>query len=120
MLTIESWFDSNEWRINEIDRKRYEQSETIRFNSTELQTLVSTWIRDELGEKVYRTDLVIDLSSKISKKILQLLSEKYQTYKILVQTFLSKESPQRTLFVSYRFDRRTDLCLTINETNGHM
>ena len=118
MLIIDSWFENDFPR--DAHHKRRLESEPARLNEQEIKSLVSKCILDEIDGKAYRSELVMNLSQKISKRILRELTEKHPSYKLIIQTFLGREDPKRTLFVSSRLDQRTDHCLTITENNGQM
>ncbi|CAF0778630.1 unnamed protein product [Rotaria sp. Silwood1] len=135
MVEIESWLDSNSWKINKRDLKKFSKYENIverqqnRLDENEIKNIVSKCILNELGEKVYNLDLSIQLSKNISKNIRKELSDKYKFYKIIIQTFVGKMSNEKIqnldshsykLYASYCFDQRTDKCLSMIQNNGQV
>ena len=124
MLLITHWFDSNLWQIDGTEMPIYERErEKLMIRSNDVQQLEASmrqYIRDELNEKHYRSELAIILSEKIAKEIRQLINERFQSYKIIIQTYLSRNTENQMLYSSPRFDSNADRCLTILENNGHM
>ncbi|UJR37485.1 hypothetical protein I4U23_030188 [Adineta vaga] len=123
MLMIESWLDSQLWKLNEKDFDKFLiYQKQHRINENDIENLASKCILDELNEKVYNHHLGIQVSQNISKNLRQELAEKYQSYKITIQTFVGKLSDKNKskVFASYQFDQRTDKCFSIIKNNGQM
>ena len=120
MLIVDVWQDANPWQGNEKDT----ECERTRLEDDELKSCVSKCIVDELDEKMYHPDLAMYVSHSISKAVLRKLTEKYPTYKLIVQTFVGRKGSSQhhrlRLAVSCHCDSRIDRSLTVIECNEHM
>ncbi|CAF0927242.1 unnamed protein product [Adineta ricciae] len=124
MFTIETELDIQVWKLDDKDFEKFlNYQKQHRIDDNRIENLASKCILDELDGKVYNSPLGMQISQNISKTLCQELAEKSPFYKIIIQTFVGKLSDEKKnfqVYVSYRFDQRTDKCFIITKHNGQM
>lgn len=124
MFLINFCADSNIWQVDERIRNKYhekfENPSVHLLNDEHIEHFIRRCIQVELDDMYFRQDFAASLSQTITEKILDELSEKYPSYKIVIQTYISRMTKPDHLNASYRFDPEKDRCLLISENNGHL